>query len=84
MFKDTNELDFDDDKERSLKNIKTFTANKDSLEYILKYLMDIKNNVPDKNGGREIVALNSNYKEWNNHLDELIQRINEEIKIIKQ
>ena len=85
MFKDTNELDFDDDdKEMSLKNIKTFTANKDSLKYILKYLMDIKNNVPDKKGGREIVELNIDNKEWNNHLDELILRMNEEIKIIKQ
>ena len=80
MFKDTNKLDFDDDdKEMSLKNIITFTANKDSLEYILKYLMDIKNNVPDKKGGREIVELNIDNKEWNNHLDELILRMNEEI-----
>jgi hypothetical protein len=84
MFKDTGELNYDDDKkEKSLKNIKTFTADKESLEYILKYLMDIKNNVPDEDGEREIVELWADDEEWKNHLDELIKRMNEEIKTIK-
>jgi hypothetical protein len=86
MFKDTGELDYDDDNnEKSLKNIKTFTANKESLEYILKYLMDIKNEVPDKDGEREIVILwraSKHWKEWEDHLNELIKRMDDEIKKI--
>jgi hypothetical protein len=83
MFKDTGELNYDDDKEeRSLKNIKTFTADKKSLEYILKYLTDIKNNVPDEDGVREMTELWGDDEEWQNHLDELIKRMNDEIKLL--
>jgi hypothetical protein len=84
MFKDTGELNYDDgNKEKSLKIIKNFTSDKESLEYILKYLIDIKNNVPDEDGEREIVELWAENEEWENHLEELIKRTNEELKKIK-
>jgi hypothetical protein len=86
MFKDTGKLNYEDNNnEKSLKNIKTFTADKESLECILKYLVDIKNNVPDEDGEREIVEIwkeSNSWEEWQNHLNELIKRINEEIKIV--
>jgi hypothetical protein len=79
MFKDTGKIDYEnDDETKSLKNIKAFTADKKSLKYVYKYLMDIKNEVPDKDGEREIVELwrESNYwDEWENHLNELIKRM---------
>jgi hypothetical protein len=83
MFKDTGKLDYtNDDETRSLeKNIKSFPADKESLEYILQYLMDIKNEVPDADGEREIVEL-YNEEIWQNHLDELIKRINEECDLM--
>jgi hypothetical protein len=56
------------------------------LEYILKYLTDIKNEVPDKDGEREIVELwceSDSWEEWGNHLNELIEKTNDEITRIK-
>ncbi|MDR1160420.1 MAG: DUF4259 domain-containing protein [Syntrophomonadaceae bacterium] len=78
MFKDAGNLEHYE----KLKNIKAFTADSESLEYLLKYLMDIKNEVPDEDGDREIVDLWRDSKEWENwnkHLGELIQRLNNEI-----
>jgi hypothetical protein len=38
--------------------------------------------VPDEDGEREIVELRGDDEEWQNHLEELIKRIDREIKII--
>jgi hypothetical protein len=59
MFKDTGKLNYENenDNTKSLINIRSFTANKSSLKYLLRLLKDIKNEVPDKDGEREIVML---------------------------
>jgi hypothetical protein len=82
MFQDAGEIDYggndEDDEAKSLKRITSFMADKDSLGYVLKCLMDIKNEAPDKDGEREIVELwrdSNHWEEWRKHLDELIKRI---------
>ncbi|MDR1961940.1 MAG: hypothetical protein LBQ16_06630 [Gracilibacteraceae bacterium] len=84
MFKDEGKLRYADDEDdgKSLKKIKAFTADENSLKYILKYLTDIRDEVPDIDGEREIVELwrdSDVYEKWNKHLNRLIERINEEI-----
>jgi len=51
------------------------------LDALLRYLYDIKNEVPDEDGIRESVELwrndgkNPNFGKWQQHLDNLIQRL---------
>ena len=85
IFKDKGKLNYknEDDKTKSLKNIKTFTANKSSLKYLLKLLRDIKNEIPDEDGEREIIVLWKDSKEWKNwekNLNKIIERMEEEIR----
>ena len=85
MFKDKRKLNYtnEDDKTKSLKNIKTFIANKSSLKYLLKLLRDIKNEIPDEDGEREIIVLWKDSKEWKNwekNLNKIIERMEEEIR----
>ena len=49
-FKEKGKLKYknEDDKTKSLTNIRSFTANKSSLKYLLKLLKDIKNEDPMK------------------------------------
>jgi hypothetical protein len=87
MFKDKGKLKYknEDDKTKSLTNIRSFTANKSSLKYLLRLLKMIKNEVPDEDSIREIIVLwkdskEGYWKKWEKHLTQLIERINEEIK----
>ncbi|WP_078129858.1 DUF4259 domain-containing protein [Leptospira alexanderi] len=79
MFKDKGKLDFgndDDNDEKSLCDIRSFAADKNSLQYILKYLMDIKNEISDKDGIREIIELwqdSDSWEDWKNHLKDLFK-----------
>lgn len=57
-----------------------FTASKEALDFLLRQLTDIKNEVPDEDGEREIVELWRDSNEWSNHLDILIQRLEQEQK----
>jgi hypothetical protein len=88
MFKDNGKLEYeDDDDKKSLDKIKSFTADENSLKYILKYLKDIRDEVPDADDEREIIELmreSDDYEEWDKHLNKLIERINEEINNIEQ
>lgn len=58
-----------------------FTATNEGLDALLRYLYDIKNEVPDEDGIRESVELwrndgqNPNFGKWQQHLDNLIQRL---------
>ena len=58
-----------------------FTASKEALAFLLRQLTDIKNEVPDEDGIREIVDLWKNEDSgeiapaWPEHLDWLIKRL---------
>lgn len=57
-----------------------FTVSQDARDFLLRYLRDIRNEVPDENDEREIVELwrdSGSWEEWSNHLDMLIQRLSE-------
>ncbi len=59
-------------------NIKEFTASGEALGFLLRYLHDIRNEVPDEDGEREIVELwkdSPSWDEWSAHLDTLIQKL---------
>jgi hypothetical protein len=87
MFKDTGKLRYEneDDETKSLTNIRGFSADKNSLEYLLGLLENIKNGISDEENIREIVELWKDSKEgywgkWETHLNKLIERVNAEIR----
>ena len=81
MFLDTGTLDYENDEEDegpALSDIKVFRADPDSLLFLLRYLQDIRNEVPDEDDEREIVELwrdSKSWKEWKANLDNLAARI---------
>ena len=83
MFKNTGQLKYEDEEDESMnlkKRVKSFSGDKKSFEFLLQYLMDIKNEVPDADGEREIVELwkdSDVYQEWNENLNDLIKQINQ-------
>jgi hypothetical protein len=88
LFKDNGKFSFYYDEEdedyggKTLNVIKAFTADKKSLKYLLKYLTEIKNEIPDEEGEHEIVELWKDSEEWENwqkHLNNLIDKLQTEI-----
>ena len=86
-FKENGKLDYDyDDKETTFSKLEKFSSDKKSLKYLIDYLTNIYNKVPDEDGEREIVDLwydngqNPNYEEWYNHLGSLIEKLKAEYK----
>lgn len=86
-FKENGKLDYDyDDKETTFSKLEKFSSDKKSLKYLIDYLNNIYNKVPDEDGEREIVDLwyengqNPNYEEWYNHLGSLIEKLKAEYK----
>lgn len=73
-FRKNNFLDYE-----YFENIEKFSSDKKSLEYLLKWLEDIKNQVPDKDWIREIFKLKSWNPEWLKHIDNLIFEIKKEL-----
>ncbi len=79
-WKDDGRLDYGSG-ENVWENITGFTASKDALSFLLWQLTDIKNQVPDEDGIREIVELWKNEDSgeidlaWMGHLDWLIGRL---------
>ncbi len=77
---DKGKLDFGDE-ENPWSKVQGFTATNEGLDALLHYLHDIKNEVPDEDGIRESVELwrndgkNPNFGKWQQHLDNLIQRL---------
>lgn len=60
-----------------------FTASQEALDFLLRYLHDIRNEVPDEDDEREIVELwkeSDSWEEWSNHLDTLVLRLEQEKK----
>ena len=86
-FKENGKLDYDyDDEETTFSKLEKFSSDKKSLKYLIDYLTNIYNKVPDEAGEREIVDLwydngqNPNYEEWYNHLGSLIEKLKAEYK----
>ena len=86
-FKENGKLDYDyDDEETTFSKLEKFSSDKKSLKYLIDYLSNIYNKVPDEDGEREIVDLwyengqNPNYEEWYNHLGSLIEKLKSEYK----
>ena len=86
-FKENGKLDYDyDDKETTFSKLEKFSSDKKSLKYLIDYLTNIYNKVPDEDGEREIVELwyengqNPNYEEWYNYLGSLIEKLKAEYK----
>ena len=76
------------DVDHEMHNIKSFTADEDSLKFLLRYLVDIRDKVPDEDGEREYVELirtspHIGYFEiWQKHLHHLISRLEKEIETL--
>ena len=86
-FKENGKLDYDyDDEETTFSKLEKFSSDKKSLKYLIDYLTNIYNKVPDEDEEREIVELwyengqNPNYEEWYNHLGSLIEKLKSEYK----
>ena len=86
-FKENGKLDYDyDDEETTFSKLEKFSSDKKSLKYLIDYLNNIYNKVPDEDGEREIVELwyengqNPSYEEWYNHLCSLIEKLKAEYK----
>ena len=86
-IKENGKLDYDyDDEETTFSKLEKFSSDKKSLKYLIDYLTNIYNKVPDEDGEREIVELwyengqNPNYEEWYNHLCSLIEKLKAEYK----
>ena len=80
QWKDNGKLDYDHE-EAIWDKVTGFTASKEALAFLLRQLTDIKNEVPDEDGFREIVDLWKNEDSgeiapvWSEHLDWLIKRL---------
>ena len=82
-WKDNGKLDYDHE-EAIWDKVTGFTASKEALAFLLRQLTDIKNEVPDEDGIREIVDLWKNEDSgeiapaWLEHLNQLIDRLDSE------
>ena len=80
QWKDNGKLDYDHE-EAIWDKVTGFTASKEALAFLLRQLTDIKNEVPDEDGIREIVDLWKNEDNdeiapaWLEHLNQLIDRL---------
>lgn len=84
MFADNQGFIFDgnEGEKNPFKTVKSFTADKESLSFLLGMLTDIKNEVPDSDGEREIAELwkeSESWEEWSKNLDILMERLREKI-----
>ncbi|MBP1996800.1 DUF4259 domain-containing protein [Paenibacillus eucommiae] len=79
MFQETGKLDYGhEDEKKSLLTIRSFAADEESLRFILHYLTDIRDEVPDQDGEREILELwrdSPSWEAWRVHLEQLIMKI---------
>lgn len=82
-FKENGKLDYDDEEEdeTTFSKLEKFSSDKKSLKYLIDYLTNIYNKVPDEDGEREIVELwkeSNHWESWDKHLDYLIERLQQE------
>ena len=83
QWKDNGKLDYDHE-EAIWDKVTGFTAYKEAIAFLLRQLTDIKNEVPDEDGIREIMDLWKNEDSgeiapaWLEHLNQLIDRLDSE------
>ena len=88
QWKDNGKLDYDHE-EAIWDKVTGFTAYKEAIAFLLRQLTDIKNEVPDEDGIREIVDLWKNEDsgeiapEWLEHLNQLIDRLDSEQEVLE-
>ena len=88
QWKDNGKLDYDHE-EAIWDKVTGFTASKEALAFLLRQLTDIKNEVPDEDGIREIMDLWKNEDSgeiapaWLEHLNQLIDRLDSEQEVRK-
>lgn len=78
---DTKKLEYDGEEFHIWANVVDFSADKAALDVLLRYLHDIKNEVPDEDDEREVVELwreSDCWEDWSRHLDTLIARLEQE------
>lgn len=78
---DTKKLEYDGEEFHIWANVVDFLADKAALDVLLRYLHDIKNEVPDEDDEREVVELwreSDCWEDWSRHLDTLIARLEQE------
>ena len=86
QWKDDGKLNYDTDNSIWCK-VTDFTASKKALAFLLRQITDIKNEVPDEDGIREIVDLWKNEDSgeiapaWLEHLNQLIERLTSEREV---
>lgn len=85
MFKEKGTLEYNDEDENLdlTKKVTSFIGDKDSIAFLLHYLRDIKNEVPDEDGEREIVSLrkeSDHFALWQENINNLIVALEQEIK----
>ena len=86
QWKDDGKLNYDTDNSIWCK-VTDFTASKKALAFLLRQLTDIKYEVPDEDGIREIVDLWKNEDSgeiapaWLEHLNQLIERLTSEREV---
>lgn len=85
-FSETGEMNYDNEEtEKSLRNrVKSFTADQASIAFILRYLTDIRDEVPDDDDERETVELwreSESWDQWCAHLHHLIQQLEKQILV---
>ncbi|MGG1663369.1 DUF4259 domain-containing protein [Brevibacillus sp. NRS-1366] len=74
------------DAENEFGKVRSFTADEESLKFILRYVTDIRDEVTDADSIREIVELwrdSKSWSEWKDNLEFLIHRVEKEITNFK-
>ncbi|MCL2873063.1 MAG: DUF4259 domain-containing protein [Betaproteobacteria bacterium] len=81
-FLDNKKFDDKYDESGSFNKIRSFGSDANSLSFLLRYLKDIRDEVPDEDGIREIIELwkdSESFDKWKTHLLSLIDRLQKTI-----
>ena len=80
-WQETGKLNYDDEDSTVWSSITEFTASATARKDLFRRLRDIKNQVPDEDGEREIVELwkeSDDWELWDKHLDSLMKLLEQE------
>lgn len=72
------DYDYEEEEERSLKQVRAFTANRAALDALLQHLKDIWNDIEEGSGERDLVELwqeSSSWDEWRAHVQQLMEKL---------
>ena len=80
-WQETGKLNYDDEDSTVWSSITEFTASATARKDLFRRLRDIKNQVPDEDGEREIVELwkeSDDWELWDKHLESLMKLLEQE------